>query len=205
MKPGLQFYIDVSGQPKSDVYIGMISIQNHQAIKVIKSVKKKFPWLFQRKKKASTLKPNEIDSIISLLNGLGVRMVCTQFKSKNWKDLMEFCGKGKSHNYEKIFSALYFQTLKKHSKKENNYPVTVCVENFMDIDKVLNYLKKISSANGFNYQPSKSQARFNEMLKIADIVASIGRKNKSANKKYNFVDSSPAEIDSLKYYLKKIR
>ncbi|OQA68362.1 MAG: hypothetical protein BWY36_00445 [Candidatus Diapherotrites archaeon ADurb.Bin253] len=35
MKPALQFYIDVSGQPKEDIYIGLISIQNHQATNVI--------------------------------------------------------------------------------------------------------------------------------------------------------------------------
>lgn len=205
MKPALQFYIDVSGQPKEDIYIGLISIQNHQATNVIKAIKKKFPWFFQKRKKAATLKQNEIDSIVSLLNGLGVRMVCTYFKSRDWKDLIEFCGKNKEHNYEKIFAALYFHVLKKYSKMNESYPLTVCIETFMDIDKVIAYLRDIASSNKLNFQISKSQASFNDMLKVADIVAAIGRKDRNASQKYNFVEFSHPEINTLKEYLKKFK
>lgn len=208
MKPSIQFCIDVSGQPQGAVFIGLISIQPHEITKVINVVKKKFPWFFHRRNKGSSLKPNEINSIISLLNGLNVRMVCTFFKQKYWQELINYCDKNKSGNYEKIFAALYFQTLKKYSKKNNSYSVTVCIESFMNINKTINYLRKIASANNIDYQISIGQVRDNELLKFADIVAAAGRRNLHINnffKSYNFFDFYPAEIDSLKYYLKKIK
>lgn len=205
MRPSINFYIDVSGQPKDTIFIGLISIQSHDMTNLIRVLKKKDPWLFHRRKKGSSLRPNQIDSIISLLNGLKVRMVCTFFKSKNWNELINYCGKEKAYNKEKIFAALYFQTLKKYSKKDNSYPLTVCIETFIDINKTINYLRKISSAHKINFQISKSQARDTEMLKLADIVAAAGRKNIRSKSKYDFFDFFPAEIDALKYYLKKIK
>ncbi len=209
MTPPLQFCIDVSGQPKKEVFIGLISIQTHEITKIVSVVKKKYPWFLHRKSKGSSLRINEIESLISLLNGLNVRMVCTHLKSKYWKELIQYCGPNKSGNYEKIFSALYFQTLKKHSKELNSYPVTVCVESFMDINKTINYLRKISSANNINYQISIGQARDNELIKFADVVAAAGRKKHATNtfskKIYNYFDYYPAEIASLKYYLNKLK
>jgi pentose-5-phosphate-3-epimerase len=132
-------------------------------------------------------------------------MVCTYFKSRDWTDLIEFCGKNKANNYEKIFASLYFHSLQKYSKMGNSYPLTVCVETFMNIDKVVSYLRDISSANGFNYQISTSQSSVNDMLKVADIVAAIGRKDRNACQKYNFVEFSHPEINILKEYLRKFK
>lgn len=160
---------------------------------------------FSEKKERINTESKRNRSVISLLNGLGVRMVCTQFKTKHWKELIDFCNKNKSNNYEKIFAALYFQTLKKHSKENYSYPLIVCVETFMDINKVIKYLREISAANKINYQISSTQVRYSEMLKLTDLVAAYGRKNKNPKKRYNFFDFYGADIDSLKYYLRKIR
>lgn len=203
MKPPLQFYIDVSGQPKGTVCVGMVSLQSYEMTTILKTIRKKYPWFFHRRNKSSGLKENQIQSIVALLNGLGVRMVCMIFKSDCWKELIKYLGVNRPYNIERIFSALYFSSLKKYARAGKSYPLTVCLESFMDIDKTINYLRKISSANKINYQVSKSQARDCEMLKFADIVASAGRKLRK--QKYDFLDVVTADTDTLKYYLKKIK
>ncbi|MBU2104255.1 MAG: hypothetical protein KKF67_00555 [Nanoarchaeota archaeon] len=204
MKPSLQFYIDVSGQPKGTVFVGMLCVQSREITPVLKTIRRKYPWFFHRRSKGSGLKINQIQSIIALLNGMKVRMICVKFSSKEWNNLIEYCGKNRPYNIERIFSALYFQALRKYSYRNNSYPLTVCLETFMDIDKVINYLRKISSANKVNYQVSKTQTKYNDVLKLADVVAAGGKKSLEKNK-YDFFDVLPADIDTLKYYLRKIK
>ncbi|MCK9596047.1 hypothetical protein M0R19_02605 [Candidatus Pacearchaeota archaeon] len=206
MKPSLQFYIDVSGQPKKDIYIGLISVQGFDMTNILKNVKRKFPWFFHRRSKGSSLDFNQLKSIISLLNGIGVKMICLHFKGKEWDTLINYCGKDRPFNFERIFAALYFSTLKKFSKENNIYPVTVCVETFMNIDKTISYLKKIANAHKIDYQISKTQVKYNEMLKLSDAVAAFGRKYTNPEKLgYESFKLIGVDTDILKYYLNVIK
>ena len=79
--------------------------------------------------------------------------------------------KNKKYTKEMVYASLYFEALKKFSFKNQTYPVIVCNETYLDIQKVKKYLKKLAKANGFDYQISDSHASQCEMLKVSDIIA----------------------------------
>ncbi len=197
------FYIDVSGQPKGEVHIGLISINESDTTQLLKDAKRKYPKFMRDRQKAAKARPEHLTSIIAYLNGRGVRMVSLRLKAANWRELLDFIGTNKQFKFEMIFAALYFCALKKYSHYGKNYSLTVCIESFMNIDKVMGYLKVISKANGIDYQISKSQARYTEMLKFADYVAAAGRKARPSN--YEFFSLETLQMDEIKFYLNKLK
>ncbi len=201
----LNFYIDVSGQPTQTILVGLSSINVHKMSGFLKNLKRYHPKFFRSKQKGSRLKPNKIKSLISYFNGQNIHMICVIMKSSHWKTLKMFL-KNKQYWKEMIYSVLYFYALKELSKKDKSYQVTVCQESYLDIEKVKNYVRKLGKAHNYNYQISSSYASQNEMIKVADLIASAGRKfnTKELVELNNYFIINPT-LDNIKFYLGKLK
>ncbi len=203
MSHSLLFFIDVSGQPYGDIYVGLSSIQIHKLTPFLKLLKRKYPKFFRNRQKASVLKFNHIQGLLNFFNGQGVYMRSIRLKRRSWNELRKFL-KNKKYIKEMVYASLYFEALKKFSFKNHTYPVVVCNETYLDIQKVKKYLKKLAKANGFDYQVSDSYASQCEMLKVSDIIAASSRKG-TPNKNLENYDPNCPEIETLKYYLIKLK
>ena len=203
MTHSLLFYIDVSGQPYGDINIGLASIQIHKLTPFLKILKNKYPKFFRNRQKGSGLRDNHIQGLINFFNGQEVYMRCIKLKKKSWDNLRNFL-KNKKYSKEMVYAALYFETLKKYSLRGNTYPLVVCKESYLDIEKVKQYLKKLAKANGFDYQISDTYVSQCEMLKVSDLVAAAGRKGINVNNLDNYELNCP-ELETLKYYLAKLK
>ena len=201
----LNFYIDVSGQPKSEIFVGVSSINVNKMGTFLKELKKRHPEFLRNKQKGSKLKSNKIRSWISYFNGNKVHMSSVVFKSKHWNLIKDFLD-NKKYSKEMIYAVLYFYGLKEFSQKEKAYQVTVCEESYLDIQKVKNYLRKLAKANNFNYQVSSSYASQNDMIKISDLVAAASRKLgiKELERFDNYTILCPTQKE-LKFYLNKLK
>ena len=203
MSHSLLFYIDVSGQPYGEINVGLASIQVHELTPFLKILKRKYPKFFRHKQKGSTLRFNHIQGLVDFFNGQKIRMRCIRLKTPSWNPLREFLN-NKQYSKEMVYAALYFVALKKYSIKGHIYPVVVCNENYLDIQKVKQYLKKLSKANGINYQISDAYVSQCEMLKVADLVAASGRKC-SLKRDLDYYEVETVNITNLKYYLRKLK
>ena len=132
-------------------------------------------------------------------------MSCIHLKSSSWNELIDYVGINKQNKIEMIFAVLYYISLEKYSLKDNIYPLTICIETFMDIDKVMLNLKKLAKAHSRHFQISKIQARYTEMIKFADIVAGAGRKIARENLKYEYFYTETTDLEKIKFYLRKLK
>lgn len=200
----LNFYIDVSGQPKGTICVGLASINPHKIDSILKGIKKKYPKLIRSKQKGNNLMVKEIRSLIHFFNGVKIKMRCIKLKSIYWEELKEHV-KNKQWANEIIYAALYFYAVKEYSKKEKNYPITVCHETYLDIEKVKSLLKKLGKAHRYNYQISDSYASQNEMIKIADIIAASGRKEDKHKLDLENYEIEHPQLEELKFYIDKLK
>ncbi len=198
------FFIDVSGQPYNEINVGLSSIQMHKMTYFIKELKNKYPKFIRNKQKGSKIRWNTIRSWLNYFNGQGLRMVCVKLKTKNWNELREFL-KEKQYAKEMVYASLYFIALKKYSKKSNSYQVVVCNENYLDIEKVKTYVKKLGNANNLDFQISDTYASQNLMIKVSDIVAAAGKKLKNKELNLDYFEIIYPDLVKLKYYLKKLK
>ena len=198
------FFIDVSGQPYNEINVGFSSIQAHKMTLFIQGLKRRFPEFIRHKQKGSKVRECKLKSWINYFNGQGLRMVCVKLKSKNWNELRKFL-KGKKFAKEMVYAGLYFVALKKYSKKHNSYTLSVCHENYLDIEKVKNYLKKLGNANGIDLQISDTYVKQNLMVKVSDIVAAAGKKVRSKDLNLDYFELVHPTLTELKHYLKKLK
>lgn len=198
----LNFYIDVSGQPTSHIYVGLASITPSQLNLFMKSLKNKYPTFLRNKEKGSKLSYEEIKKYLSFMNGNHIHMSYISFN--NWSEFSKFL-KNRQYSKEMIYASLYFIAFKQFAKKEFLYPITVCYESYLDIEKVKNYFKKIAKANNYNVQISSAYASQNEIIKIADIIAAAGRKLTSADLNLeNYKKICPSK-NELNFYSEKLK
>ncbi len=202
--PSLIFYIDVSGQPTEEIYVGMISIEVNELTNFFRKLKKDRPRFLRHNFKGSKLPFNSIEGYLHYFNGQRVRMRCIRLKSKYWNDLRKYL-ENKRYWKEIIYATLYFIALKEYSKERCTYPVVVCHETYLDIEKVINYLRKLGKAYKIEYQTSHSYASQSFMIKVADIVASAGRKARSLKFDLEFYKEECPDLESLKFYIKKLK
>lgn len=198
------FFIDVSGQPYNEINVGLSSIQTHKMTSFIKGLKNKYPEFIRNKQKGSKIRWNIIRSWLNYFNGQSLRMVCVKLKTKNWNELREFL-KEKQYAKEMVYAGLYFIALKKYSKKDNSYQLIVCNENYLDIEKVKTYVKKLGNANNIDFQVSDTYASQNLMIKVSDIVAAAGKKLKNKELNLDYFEMIYPDLIKLKYYLKKLK
>ncbi len=204
MKIPLSFYIDVSGQPTQEIYVGMCSIRPDYLTSLIKQIRKDRPEFLRHNFKGSKLQASRIKSYIHYLNGQKIRMVCVRFKTNSWNDFRKYL-EDKKYWKELIYASLYFTTIKQYAERGMTYPLVVCKESYLDIEKVKNYLKKIAKAHGIYLEISDGHASQNDMIKIADIIASVGRKLSDDIKGLeNYREICPS-IEQPKFYIEKIK
>lgn len=196
------FFIDVSGQPYGEIYIGMVSLITYDMGKLEKNFRKDYSEFYRSKQKGAKRKPNELITILKFLNKNGVHMKTVSFKSKKWFEFREQY-QDKAFLKEKIYGLLYFMLLKEVASPYKTYSVIVCNENYLNISKVLYYCNKLAKANKFNFSFSTAYVNSNRLLKFADYVASAHRKVKrkylESIKNYQIIND---EIPSQ--YIKKI-
>lgn len=205
MSVPLNFYIDVSGQPKGEIFVGISSININYMSKFLSNLKKKHPEFIRNKQKGCNLKPNKIKSFVTYFNGNNLHMCCVVFKRSSWNLVKTFL-KNKKYSKEMVYATLYFLGLKEFSKKRKSYQVVVCQENYLDIEKVKSYIKKLGKANNYDYQVSSSYASQNDMIKVSDLVAAATRKIKDKELLLleNYKVLFPNKED-LKFYLNKLK
>mgnify|MGYP001610349232 FL=1 len=200
----LIFHIDVSGQPKEEIIVGMASIRSDYLTEFIRHMKKDRPEFLRHKFKGSNLKSNQIKSYISYLNGKGIRMVSVRFKSAYWSEFKKYLD-NKKYWKERVYASLYFLAVKKYARSGYAYPLVVCKESYLDIERVKNYLIKIAKAHGVSFQISDSYASQNDMIKVADMVAAAGRKLRGQLTHLDGYEESFPNPEQLKFYIEKIK
>lgn len=173
------FAIDISGMlPQQDSVVGLVAFPLHAKSSIIKRFNNKFSEFLI--KKGKSLKRENLYKILSFLDENNVKMVgvkCTKF---NWMRRFSNLPRNASYKREKLYGILYFLALKEVSKKERTYDVVVCKDSFMNIDKALIACKRLANYYRFNYNFSSGSGNLNPMVKIADYVASSGRKFRSS-------------------------
>lgn len=196
----LNFYIDVSGQPTQEINIGIISINSSKMSLFLKEFKKIHPEFLREKQKSTRFKENKIKSLVNYFNGQKIHMYRVNFKSSYWAKLKPIRDRRKYWK-ERVYAALYFYGLKNLSKKSGTYQVIVCQENYLDIEKVKHYLKKIGAANGYDFQVSSSYASQSEMIKVSDIVAASHKISSNYLKNLELYYSNSPSLAEIKYYM----
>lgn len=182
-------FIDVSGMPQEDVYIGVILFNNKYRDLFISDFYNKFPKLRSYNNKSTKVKKDTLFDIIKFMSDKRLKMVCYKIKSSEFKKyereinnlLKEF---NINHKYsssfknfnEKILGILYYYCIIQIGIKKDDYQVIVCNEDHLDIWEVLNTIKKLSKRDGWKIDCSTNIRKIEHRLKFADYVAGAGRK-----------------------------
>jgi len=174
-KENLNFAIDVSGQPYSRVIVGLIAYDKNHINRVRKDFNKQFPRFLSKKRKGSTLKSHELTGIIKFMNSKSILMRTINFTTSDWERHREQL-KGRTYFAEKMYALLYFRILKTLTLPGHHYSVTLCNEQYLNIDRLLITLRRLAKANRFFFDLSISSAKFNQDIKLADYVAAGYRK-----------------------------
>ncbi len=184
--------IDISGMlPYQDSILGLVAFPVNNKNKIIKRFKSKFSRFLL--KKGKSLKREHLYSMLSFLDENEVRMVgikCTQF---NWNNRYKNLPLNASYKREKLYGILYFIALETISKRNKIYDVVVCKDSFMRTEKTITACKKLADYYNFIYNFSIATENQNFGVKIADYVASAGRKIKTASlqeiENYTFIST----------------
>lgn len=187
--PDLKFAIDVSGTPFGKTIIGCISVKSNDYSSFISNYKKTFKKIWRRKGKDLTY--NELKKILKYLDQRKIRSLSMSINANDWTYILAKIPKDKAYRTEKLFGVLYYMVLKTYSIPKKPYSVTVCEENFMDIKTVRSSCRKIAKLRGMEYNISISSGRYDDLVRIADVIASCGR-----NIKKN-------QLDQFKFHIHK--
>lgn len=104
----LNLAIDVSGTPKGDVYVGLVSIKTDQINNFEKSFKREFPNLYYRRKyKGSKIKETELKRVIEFLDKNYIFMYANYVSKSDWHYFMNQYP-NKSNPIERVYSLAYF-------------------------------------------------------------------------------------------------
>jgi len=109
----------------------------------------------------------------------------------------------KADKIERIFGIVYYMILEKNAKPRYPYLINLCEENFMDVDKVISTCRRIAKMRGFDFSFSKSSAKYNEYIRISDLVASAVRNIKAKDLEDYSYCNVLKKIRLSKMYIKK--
>lgn len=170
------FAIDISGYPpESDTVIGLISLPLDTQSILIKKFKKKFSSY--SRKKGWELERNELLRILSFLDK-HISMVAVKCTRNNWNRRYSNLPKNLSFKKEKLYGTLYFIALKQLAKRNCDYDVVMCDDNFMKVKIAQRYSKRLSEYHKYIFRFDTSTGNLNPRIKIVDYVAAAGRKLK---------------------------
>ena len=192
----LNIAIDVSGTPKDDVYVGLVSIKTDQINKIKTLFKKEFPKIYYGKHKGSKLKPDEIRKIIDFLNKNYVFMYSNHISKSDW-DYFKNNYPNKTNFLERVYALSYFGLIHNFVHKYHPQNLVVCKENYLNINSTLNYLQYLAKSNNYTIMPSVGYADSMFIIKLADLVASARRKldNKTFKKFYKYNSLNLKDLD----------
>jgi len=171
----LNLAIDVSGQPSGDVYVGLVSIKTDDINKIMKLFKNAFPDIYRGRKKGARLDGNELKKVIKFLNDNKVFMFCNYISSKEWFDLKNKY-KNKANLFERVYALLYFGLIHQVVFKYQPQNLVVDKENYLDINKTLNYFQYLAKSNDYTIITSVGYSSSTSLIKLADLIASASRK-----------------------------
>lgn len=107
----------------------------------------------------------------------------------------------KGYIVERLFAILYFMLLRKFAYPNYKYPVVVCKENYLRIEKVLDTCRRLAKANKYDFDFSVGYAKHNVLIKFADYVAAAYRKvDYKTLKQFRFYNILDNEIDRRDAY-----
>jgi len=165
------FGIDVSGNPYQTTYVSLASFNVNNYGRIMKDLRHNFP----NTRKGSDLNDQRLKNIIKFLDKNGIKMVSICFSNADWNYYKEKYGQHGNFK-ENIFGVIYFVLLQEVSNQKYRYRVTVDKENFMNIEKVIETCRKLAKSNDYFFDLSIGHSRTDELIKIADYIASSHRK-----------------------------
>lgn len=198
----LLFAIDVSGNPYKDTIIGCVSFNQNNAPKILSEFNQKFKKF--KNKKGKDLDHRQLKQILSFLDKYKIRSNFLNMTSNDWKYALSLIPEQRGYKKEKIFGILYYIVLEWNTKTKFPYIVNICEENFMKTDIAISSCRTIAKMRGKEYQFSKSTGKFNDYIRIADYIASAGRKIKNKDLQSFQYCSQVKKLRIPPEYIKKV-
>ncbi len=171
----LELYIDSAGARPERVVIGLVSFNSATKDSILDDFFRTFPDFVKRKGRNLTLP--ELKSVLSFLNQRKVRMATRSFSPNDWLWMGSNYG-DRAYCRDKIYGMLYFQVIRTIAWKGFRYSVTTCVESHSNILRIQKYCNRLAEFNNIRLEFSQGIDSMNRYLKIADLVASAGRRLK---------------------------
>ena len=171
----LNLAIDVSGNPKNEVYVGLVSIKTDKINKITSLFKKEFPRVYSGKHKGAKLKPSDLKKIIEFLDKNNVHMYSNCISKSDWGYFKKNYP-NKSNFFERIYALAYFGLIHSFLFKNRTQNLVVCKENYLNIDATLRYFQYLAESNNYLIISSVGYAGSTFLIKLADLVASAHRK-----------------------------
>ncbi|MBU0471607.1 MAG: hypothetical protein KKF65_03215 [Nanoarchaeota archaeon] len=173
----LEIAIDTSGQPCETIFIGLASVKTQEIGHLEKKFKREFSVFYKSSQKGTKRTPEELLKIVTFLNKNGLKMHTIRFKSNKW---FEFIKEYKDISFlsERIYSVLYFALLKQVTFTNSRYRLTVCNENYLDIQKVIDFCTYLSETKNRRIEFTVGFAKNVFLIRLADFIAAAYRKVK---------------------------
>jgi len=156
--------------------IGLVRFEYNNIEKFNKKFRTRFSKILR--KKGKELNREELRRILEFLNEENISVGAVKCTKYNWDRRFSNLPKQSPFKKERLYGILYFLALKMLSERGKHYSVVVCKESFMDINRVLLTCKDLAKYHGLYYDFSTSSGNLNFTIRIADYVASAGRKFK---------------------------
>lgn len=199
--PDLLFAIDVSGTPFTKTVVSCVSFNINYCSKFLSDFNKNFKYI--KNKKGKDLNNNQLKDILKFLDYNKIRSLCAYISRNDWEYALSNIPENKAHKVERIFGIIYFIILEKNAKTKHPYLVNLCEENFMQIDRVISTCRRIAKMRGFDFSFSKSSAKYNEYIRISDLVASAVRNIKTTELQNYSYCNVLSKIRLPEMYIKK--
>jgi len=175
----LIFWVDVSGVPYEDTYVGVLATTTPQIRQAIKSLKKEAPLLLN--KKARQLNREQLLRVLKTLNNEKIKMFTTCFRSKMWEEYKNEFG-GLSEFKSKMIAYIYYKLLKQNELYTNfSYVVITCVESHLEINRVHFFCKRLAESDKITLNISHATGDSDDGIKLVDFVAKSLRSNRVNN------------------------
>jgi hypothetical protein len=174
-----EFAIDVSGTPKGTTYFGLASFHPYYKNRILKELYETFRECNYQK--GRQMKHEKLKEILVFLDKKGVRMSTICFPSILWHEYYDIY---KRHHafLEKMYAVNYMNLINSLTRKHNSYSLTSCVETQAgDINVVFHNCRRLASKIQIELDCSYGHDKTNRLIKVADIIASGGRKLKTSD------------------------
>lgn len=171
----LNLAIDVSGTPKGEIYVGLVSIKTDDFNTVRKQFQKNLPEIYKHSKKGTRLKANELKKVIEFLDKNYVYMYVCHITKSDWYFYTNRY-KNKSNLFERVYALAYFGLIHSWVFKYHPQNLVVCKESYLDIHLTLKYFQYLAKSNNYTILSNVGYADSNFLIKLADLVASATRK-----------------------------